>query len=596
MPHPKTLRSALVLISSAFHLLVCGQCPNVLITLSSQADVDEFVTDFPGCSHVLQGLTISGADITDLMPLSVIDTVENSLSITGNTLLASLNGLSGLIYTDNLLLSQNPILTDLTGLSSLQFISYGLTIFNNSNLESLLGLSALERVGSNPNSNGFLEVSNNPALSDLSGMPLVDTLYSFNLTQNSILTDFTGMENIKSIGYLQVNGNPNIQDGSGLTGLKTVQSFTVINNDQWSDFEGCDNLKNIVQQFTVNNNPSLINFAGLDSVVSLNSFQVQGNTSLQNFTGLEELNMISTFDVQGNNSLVNFTGLQGVNTIFTFYVINNASLLDFTGFDSLTLIASTLEMINNASLINLEGFEHINSMGAVNISQNNQMQHLTGLDLLNNIGSLSVQNCENLLSIPEFGSLQIVFGNFNISSNPLLESVYPADSFTIAGNLSLFNNPLLEACCFIPTTTVFGSTSLSGNATSCNSLPAIEDYCDPDDDGIINDNCPSHPNPLQQDNDQDGIGNACDNCPLLSNPDQLDANDNFIGDACEIAESGKIGVGTDMPKAQLELAGGDLYINNPQRGIIMKDFLGNCFRLYIDENGQLQTVRITCPN
>ena len=38
---------------------------------------------------------------------------------------------------------------------------------------------------------------------------------------------------------------------------------------------------------------------------------------------------------------------------------------------------------------------------------------------------------------------------------------------------------------------------------------------DSDEDGIIDgvDNCPSTPNPSQENGDSDGLGNACDNCP-----------------------------------------------------------------------------------
>ena len=72
---------------------------------------------------------------------------------------------------------------------------------------------------------------------------------------------------------------------------------------------------------------------------------------------------------------------------------------------------------------------------------------------------------------------------------------------------------------------------------------------DEDSDGIadLTDNCPSMFNPLQEDADDDGIGNECDtdadndnidnatdNCPSTSNTDQADYDTDGIGDVCDL--------------------------------------------------------------
>lgn len=78
----------------------------------------------------------------------------------------------------------------------------------------------------------------------------------------------------------------------------------------------------------------------------------------------------------------------------------------------------------------------------------------------------------------------------------------------------------------------------------------VGDVCDPDLDGDFransSDNCPLVSNPFQEDADNDGIGDLCDddndndgfldvddNCPLIENSDQKDSNHNKVGDACD---------------------------------------------------------------
>jgi hypothetical protein len=57
---------------------------------------------------------------------------------------------------------------------------------------------------------------------------------------------------------------------------------------------------------------------------------------------------------------------------------------------------------------------------------------------------------------------------------------------------------------------------------------------DLDDVGDVGDNCPLTPNADQTDTDGDGVGDACDNCLTVVNPDQTDYSDlDGIGNACD---------------------------------------------------------------
>ncbi len=156
---------------------------------------------------------------------------------------------------------------------------------------------------------------------------------------------------------------------------------------------------------------------------------------------------------------------------------------------------------------------------------------------------------------------------------------------------------------------------------------------DNDEDGILNegDNCINISNPDQLDSDNDTVGDLCDNCPTLSNPNQEDCNNNNIGDICEVfidtdcdgiydsedncpgisnhfqidqnnnnigdacEDFPKLGINTQDPKSELHLSNGSLFIDNPEKGIILKDYQGNCFIIKV-VNSSLALQQITCPN
>jgi hypothetical protein len=59
------------------------------------------------------------------------------------------------------------------------------------------------------------------------------------------------------------------------------------------------------------------------------------------------------------------------------------------------------------------------------------------------------------------------------------------------------------------------------------------DFLDGDGVADICDNCPTIPNPVQEDQDDDSIGSACDNCPEFANLDQFDGDSDGSGDVCD---------------------------------------------------------------
>lgn len=60
--------------------------------------------------------------------------------------------------------------------------------------------------------------------------------------------------------------------------------------------------------------------------------------------------------------------------------------------------------------------------------------------------------------------------------------------------------------------------------------------------------------------------------------------------------TGEVGIGTSEPVSRLQIADGDIYISDIDRGIIMKSPDGQCWRGTLDNNGSLKFSLINCPD
>ena len=63
-----------------------------------------------------------------------------------------------------------------------------------------------------------------------------------------------------------------------------------------------------------------------------------------------------------------------------------------------------------------------------------------------------------------------------------------------------------------------------------------------------------------------------------------------------ITTTGEIGIGTEDPKSKLQVTDGDVYIEDINKGVIMKAPNGNCFRYTPDNTGTLISTSVVCPN
>jgi len=179
------------------------------ITFTTQAQIDNFQTNYPNCEVIEGEVTIYGSSITNLNGLSVLTYLGDNLSITHNAALTSLTGLGNLTKIGgNLWIDQNDALTSLTGLDNLNSI-WSIWISSNNSLTSLSGLGNVTSTG------GELKIGDddyggNPALTSLTGLGGLTSIGGWlYIAGNDILTTLAGLDNIddESISGLSIYSN-----------------------------------------------------------------------------------------------------------------------------------------------------------------------------------------------------------------------------------------------------------------------------------------------------------------------------------------------------------------------------------------------------
>ena len=142
----KNFTLTIVLVLS--QMLLFAQCPQGDITIfSSQTQIDEFPINYPNCTAIPGGVTITG-NIMNLYGLNAITSIGGTLNFLYNVALNNLMGLENLTTIGgDLVIIENYTLTNLTGLNNVTSIEGDLAIYNHSFLSNVAGLSGLTYVG-----------------------------------------------------------------------------------------------------------------------------------------------------------------------------------------------------------------------------------------------------------------------------------------------------------------------------------------------------------------------------------------------------------------------------------------------------------------
>jgi len=201
-----------------------------------QADIDEFQSDYPGCTQLGGSVQIQGNDIQDLSGLNSITSVGKDLKITHNPNLHHLSGLENLVSAGRTVQIQyNESLTGLSGLEALTTIGGILSIAYNDSLLSLNGLQALTSVGSD------LGISHNDQLANLNGLNnLASVGRNLAITSNPSLKNVTALDAVEEIyGTLSIGSNDSLYSLVGLDNIDymTILQLSILSNNILSECE-----------------------------------------------------------------------------------------------------------------------------------------------------------------------------------------------------------------------------------------------------------------------------------------------------------------------------------------------------------------------
>jgi len=509
-------------------------CPTGDLVFGTQQEIDDFPTNYPGCTVMPYSITIQGAGITSLNGLSQLVSIGGDLIIQLNSSLTNLAGLEGITAVggslsfsfnnslNNLSALQslvslggamsvigNPSLTNLSGLQSLSSINNLLHINSNTSMTSLIGLEGLSSV------NGAVLISTNQSLSSLNGLQsLVTIADDLIISNNSSLSSIAALSNLGTVGgNLQVNGNGALVSFSGLNTLSSVGGY-----------------------LSVSSNASMAGLDGLNGLISIGGgMEITANTVLNNLTALSSLSTIGgAIGIFNNSNLPSLSGLHNIdpNSITSLTLSNNAllsycetpNICDYlsvpTNLATISgnapgcatrpevetacapvvcptenLIFSTQQQINDfpanypgctvmpfsitingAGITNLGGLGQLVSInGDFNCYGNTALANFTGMEALAAIGGyFRIANNASLTSLNGLSGLTSVGNYFEIYVNPALTSVAGLGSLTTIGSsFAIYESPLLTSLSGLASLTSTTELNISFN-TSLTSLAGLE--------------------------------------------------------------------------------------------------------------------------
>jgi hypothetical protein len=318
---------------------------------TTQSLIDNFQTNYPGCTEIQGNVFINGENIANIEGLSVLTHIGGVLYIEDCPDLTSLYGLRNLQSVSGFMNIENcDKITDLTGLNGLDTLVSGGMIYFNDSLQSLNGLNGLKYVGA------WFGIYSNYYLRSLEGLDSLNSVESYlHICDNEFLTSLEGLESLQSVnqGSLEILRNDKLETVASLGNLIFIgDELRIEQNPSLQSLQGLEGLDSIQDGLLVSENAMLKDLSGLENLSYLGgSLEIINNDSLTSLEALQNLITVAgDLRVSFNNSLTSLSGLDNVDTTgINIIDINNNTLLSYCSVKSICDYLSVPNIINEIS-------------------------------------------------------------------------------------------------------------------------------------------------------------------------------------------------------------------------------------------------------
>lgn len=382
-----------------------------------------------------------------------------------DTLLDAVEGLKEIRRIDgSLIIRRNVLLTDLSGLRRLQTVGGSVTVEYNALLTDLGAMVALLSVGNE------LRIKGNSGLTRI-GLPAIESAFTVWVEHNDLLADLD-LPRLSAVSdTIYLLNSPALTSLSGVPLLATVGRLILQDNERLSHIADTTLPLTYLSRLEVRDDPRFSSLRGLDSLVTAGAVILDDAPDLITLDGLHMLQEATSLSIER-------CGIVSLNRLKRLYQLTgdlilreNPALVHLSGPVPLSFIGGALVIHRNPALIDLVGLPALQSAGAVSIAGNDSLNSIAGMASLAMVyGSVEILGNPALKKATSLISLRSVSGGLSLMMNGAIAKVsFPALEM-VDGDIALSYNPVLADMTFPALAMLGGDLHIEENQ----SLPACQ--------------------------------------------------------------------------------------------------------------------------